>query len=123
GLVGQANLLFIGLLGPQAFPADIIPLTLVCCLLPAAIFSLVMFDYGHSGNMLLAESGCSAWLLRMPIHSWKIAVVPIVLRTLWISILWLTMAISLQLFPPNDSLPRLAPCLCLSAASIWLLVI
>ena len=55
----------------------------------AAICSLVLFDYGTMRDLMAEESGCHPWVLRMPIKSWKIAMVPVVLKTLWIAVVWL----------------------------------
>ena len=61
---------------------------LIILLLPVAAFSLGLFDLGNSQDLMGGESGYSHWLLRMPIANWKLATVPIVLRTLWIGLGW-----------------------------------
>ena len=43
--------------------------TLFLTLMPAALSSVVLFDYSAEGNMNLPESGCSHWILRMPVKS------------------------------------------------------
>ena len=92
-------------------------------LLPAAIASIALFDYGHDGDMNLPGSGCSPWLLRLPIASWKIAIIPVILKTTWISILWLLFAYSVSRLDAKSPIPKLGPCLAFSASSIWILVV
>ena len=65
--------------------------------LPAAFFALALFDYGGLSALESGQSGCSHWILRMPIHSWKIALVPIVLKTLWIVGLWFAFLLTIRL--------------------------
>ena len=95
-------------------------LALFVSLLPAGIAAMVLFDYGQQHDLMSPRSGCIDWLLLSPLASWKIAAVPIVLKTIWISGVWLLFALTA---PTNDVLPRFTPCLCFSGAMIWLLAI
>lgn len=121
--LGQLNLFAWGVFNPALLQPTILPLTLVCVMFPTVLLSIVVFDYGGSGNLVAAGSGCSHWVLRMPIHSWKIAVVPILLRSAWVSGLWMMLALNLWVMEPHRPLPWLGPCAALSAASVFLLVV
>lgn len=102
---------------------DISIFALAISLLPAAIASIVLFDYGHDGDMATPDSGCSPWLLRMPIADWKIAVVPVLLKTAWISALWLLFVHAVDRLGVDEPIPRIAPCFAFSASAISILVI
>ncbi len=94
---------------------------------PAGFAAFILFDFARGGDLVSPASGCSHWLLRMPIPSWKIAIVPVLLKTAWISMVWLLGALVCALASTISNhevqLPLVAPCLALSAAAIWLLVI
>jgi hypothetical protein len=81
-----------------------------------------MFDYSDERNLNLPETGCSHWLLRMPIQSWKIALVPVVLKTLWVTTLWVAFVLTLRLLA-DERPPLFAPSLVFSAITIWILTI
>ncbi|MEZ6086689.1 MAG: hypothetical protein R3C05_01385 [Pirellulaceae bacterium] len=96
---------------------------MMLCFGPAALFGLWMFDYGHNGNFVLPESGCCHWLLRSPVPGWKIAIVPIVLRSLWYIAWWVSLAMFFRAFAPFPPVPLLLPGISLAAGSIALLVV
>ncbi len=103
--------------GKAAIPA------LLLSLLPAAMGGLGLFDCGHDKDLMSPESGCSDWLLRMPIASWKIAIVPVVLKTIWISGIWILFVVTASHLGMDEVVPWLAPSLCFSAGLIWVLFI
>lgn len=83
-----------------------------------------LFHFGNQIDMRRSESGCSTWLLRMPVDSWKIALVPIALKTVWVAVcLSICIGIYNRLADLNVSLPYLAPVTAVSAASVWLMVL
>ncbi len=92
-------------------------------LFPSAIAVIGLFDYGDNGDMSLPESGCSHWLLRMPIASWKIALVPVILKTLWITCLWALFVFTARRLGIRELIPLVAPSICFSAIAIWVLII
>ena len=51
------------------------------CLLPSGVSAIALFDYGLDHDLSQADTGCSDWLLRQPIRSWKIATIPIFFKT------------------------------------------
>ncbi len=63
----------------------------------SAVLSIGLFNYGGMSDLVAGESGCNHWVLRMPILSWKIAIVPTVLRTLWLALLAIVLMIVLRL--------------------------
>lgn len=101
--------------------AAIVPLFFV--LMPAAIASIVLFDYRNNGDMGLPESGCSHWLLRTPVAAWKIAIVPVFLRTIWVCILWGLFLLAAKREGFAGELPLITPPIALAAAATWVLVI
>ena len=102
---------------------DLSIIALAFSLLPAAIASIVLFNYGYDSDMASPDSGCSPWLLRMPIAHWKIAMVPVALKTAWISGIWLLFVYATQSFGVKETIPALAPCFAFSATAISVLVI
>lgn len=50
------------------------------------IFSVVLFEFGGNTNMLDSRSNYDPFLLRMPIATWKLATIPVLLVTAWIAI-------------------------------------
>lgn len=46
-----------------------------------------LFDFSESADISSAATGYMNWLLRMPIKSWKLAAVPIALKTLWVLVI------------------------------------
>lgn len=91
-------------------------------LMPAGIASIVLFDYGLDQDLILPESGCSHWILRMPIRAWKIAMVPVVLKSFWISGLWVLLVLFARAIGA-PAIPVFTPCVVFSAISIWIMVI
>ncbi len=88
-------------------------------LLPAAFAGALAFDFSHGSDMNSIESGCSHWLLRAPLATWKIALVPAVLKTVWISAIWLIVGLVMRI-GGVVSIPTFAPCFMLSAGVISL---
>lgn len=86
-------------------------------LLPTAFAGALAFDFSHGSDMDSIESGCSHWLLRAPLASWKIALVPAVLKTIWLTAIWLILGLVLRL-GSSVSIPILAPCFMFSAGVI-----
>jgi hypothetical protein len=103
--------------------ADLSIIALAFSLLPAAIASIALFNYGYDSDMASPDSGCSPWLLRMPIARWKIALVPIALKTAWISCIWMLFVYATQRLGVKETIPAVAPCFAFSAAAISILVI
>ncbi|WP_417734285.1 hypothetical protein [Rosistilla oblonga] len=121
--VGQIIVWGTALLHPQWLQHNVLPMTMVCSLLPAALFSFVVFDYGFQTDLNFTASSCNHWLLRMPVAAWKIAIVPVVLRTLWVAALWTLVQQGEAWTQGRTGWPWLAPCLSLSAGTIWVMVL
>ncbi|QDT03132.1 hypothetical protein K227x_15130 [Rubripirellula lacrimiformis] len=90
--------------------------------LPAGIASLVLFDFSSGNSVNLPESNCSHFVLRMPIRSWKIAVVPLLLKTAWISMVWCLGSGLVRHFV-GATPPIVIPCFAFSAVAMWLMAI
>lgn len=69
-------------------------------LMPGMLAGAILFGFTHGNDLLGVESGCIHWLLRAPVQSWKIAIVPVVLKTLWISAFWGLFALAIS--PSSD---------------------
>ncbi len=108
--------------GPVEIRRAYVALLVFWGLLPAAFASLVLFDFSSGGNLGLPESNCSAWILRTPIASWKIAIVPIALKTMWISILWICFAWLLN-HSLEGPVPYVVPCFAIASSVMWLMAI
>lgn len=94
----------------------------------SALLSIALFDYGGFANLAEGESGCNRWVLGMPIKSWKIAIVPIALRTFWIAGLCVIALLVFKITGILNSNPNPAPhslrslllgCICVAALSTW----
>jgi hypothetical protein len=113
----------------NAYQADGTPAVVpsLSVLWPAGLTVFVLFNFTPGVHLVGPASDCSHWLLRMPIASWKIAVVPVFLKTAWISIIWLlavlVVAWASSVSKHDVHLPLVTPCLLFSAAAIWLMVI
>jgi len=89
---------------------------LTVCFLPAilwGVFALGVTDWNY---LETAKSGYDHFLLRMPISNWRLALIPIAVRTAWISVVWL--AFSAVLIHLGFRMWLAAPILSLSAASV-----
>ncbi|MFK8114134.1 MAG: hypothetical protein AB8B91_18170 [Rubripirellula sp.] len=91
-------------------------------LMATGFASLVLFDYSNEGNLSDIESGCNHWVLRMPIAPWKIAVVPIAMKTLWIIGCWTVCLGIMHHAEVQDRIPLIAPPVFFSGLCTWILV-
>ena len=57
-------------------------------IIPAALGAMGMFEVRHTENLMTGESGYSHWMLRMPITTWKLAAAPLLMRFVWIAMLY-----------------------------------
>lgn len=90
-------------------------------LLPSGVAAIALFDYGLDQDLSQSETGCSHWLLRQPIHSWKIALVPVALKMTWVSTIWMTFALIMRTHGLPE-IPILQPCISFSAVLVWIMV-
>ncbi|TWU59282.1 hypothetical protein Poly51_20690 [Rubripirellula tenax] len=95
---------------------------MVWSFLPAGFATFVLFDFSSGKSVGLIDSNCDRFILRSPIQSWKIAMVPLVLKTLWISILWLIFVTFIR-YATAEPVPRLIPCFAFSAVAIWAMAV
>ncbi|TWU55709.1 hypothetical protein [Rubripirellula reticaptiva] len=91
---------------------------MVWSFLPAGFASFVLFDFSSGNSIGSAESNCDRWILRSPIRSWKIAIVPLALKTAWIGALWLIFSTFLR-YATSEPIPRVIPCIAFSSIAIW----
>ncbi len=92
----------------------------------AGLAALRLFHFGNRADMRNAESDCNDWLLRMPVDSWKIAIVPIVVKTSWIALfwsIWIYVLSDLMSTDLRQPIPYIGPIVAVSAASIWIMML
>ncbi len=83
-----------------------------CFLLPLGLFSMSPKD-----NMLNEVSGYDAWLLRLPIPSWKLAIIPALLVTAWLTVLWLMIAVPARIWG-DVPMPIISQVMAMSSGAI-----
>jgi hypothetical protein len=66
--------------------------------LPLLGVTFGLFDFSDRGDISSNATGYQPWLLRTPIKSWKLAAVPIVLKTLWTLIVCGAAALTCRFF-------------------------
>ncbi len=104
--------------GDQRFAMTALFFTMI----PATVWTFGLFAFGTDRDMLLCESGFIHWLLRLPIADWKLAIVPVALKTIWISSLWIVFALTVQ--SVCEARPwLLGPAIGFSTVGIWLMVL
>ena len=55
-----------------------------CFSIPLYFLSVVMFELSDAKDIESNQTGFSHWLLRTPIAGWKLAAVPLTLKTIWV---------------------------------------
>lgn len=90
--------------------------------IPAGFVTLLLFDFSSGETLGSVESNFSDWILRSPIRTWKIALVPILMKTAWICCLWIAFKTLVGWYEPNR-LPIIIPCLTMSSLAIWITAI
>ncbi len=85
---------------------------------PLFIWSLAMFELGNSTTTTEIQSGYSHWLLRMPIADWKLAYVPLAMRMIWLTMIYLFSLILIG-WMTNIWLPVTTGLIGLWAAGAW----
>ena len=111
---------------PDSISFNLIPLFLLLTFGPGLMAGMLLFDYGMTTSVTAGASSCNPWVLRMPILAHKIALVPVVLRTVWVFGLWLvlitTICVSLNLkFDIQVAGYSVAAGIALAASVVWIL--
>ena len=119
--IGLAIAALLWLRAADRTDVEVAGLVLRVVLLPIGLAGAILFDYAQGGDLISPASGCHHWLLRQPVKSWKIAIVPVVLKTFWISASWLLFAASLRAM--GVPVPLITPCFYFSGAAFWLMVV
>lgn len=88
----------------------------------AGFAGVTLFDFTQRGDLISPQSGCNHWLLRAPVAAWKIALTPVVLKTIWFAMMWGVIA---AIITSNniESVPIFGPMLCFSGGAIGLMAI
>ncbi len=86
-------------------------------ILASLLGSVAWFSFSRTSSMFDTAGGYDTWLLRMPIANWKLAMIPVGMITLWISMIWIMIALVIRLFD-GPSLPIISQALGMSASAI-----
>ena len=87
-------------------------------ILPAAFATFVLFDFSSDMSLDRSESNFNSWVLRSPIRTWKISLVPIVLKTCWV-IFWWFIFTDLVARLEDERLPIWFPMVTMASIAIW----
>ena len=110
---------------PAASLRDVVVFsTMLLTIVPTLVASLGLFNFQiNEENLESPRSCCSHWLLRMPIRNWKIAIIPVVMKTVWIGICWSLMIIPIAALSDQGDIPWLEPFISYSAIAIGFLAV
>ena len=110
---------------PAASLRDIVVFsTMLLTIVPTLVASLGLFNFQiNEENLESPRSCCNHWLLRMPIRNWKIAIIPVVMKTIWIGICWSLMIIPIGALAGHGGVPWLEPWISYSAIAIAFLAV
>jgi hypothetical protein len=86
-------------------------------ILASLLGSVCWFSFSRTSAMFDTTGGYDSWLIRMPIPSWKLAMIPVGMITLWNSTIWITIALIVRLFG-GPSLPTVSQALGISTSAI-----
>ena len=89
---------------------------------PAVLWGFLLLDICERRDLNSPASGYDHWLMKLPIKSWKLAAVPIVLKTLWLSGIVLLLIGTASLVASNSISPFL-PCIGASTAGVGIFVL
>lgn len=88
-------------------------------LLTGLLSSIALFGFSSKSGLLDATSGYDAWLLRMPVENWKLALIPAGLTTVWISMISTIPLVIILIFQgPDAVLAIVSQSLGMSASAI-----
>ncbi|TWT95444.1 hypothetical protein Pla100_30850 [Neorhodopirellula pilleata] len=87
--------------------------------LPAAIWSLLVFDTDLQNSVEGIETGYDPWLLRMPIATWKLAIIPASMRAAMVGGTWVLYAVVLS-YILDTEMPKTIPAIVFATAAVWL---
>ena len=85
--------------------------------LPAYLWGMFMLDFSQQAEFGTQKAGFNHFLLRMPIADWKLALIPIVAKTLWAFLLWTPVYLIFRAEEPH--LQYFAPAICQAAVGVW----
>jgi hypothetical protein len=89
---------------------------------PAMLWSLAMFEFGNVDTACAGQSGYSHWLMRLPLSNRTLAVVPLLLRFIWITFFFSTFYLASGLLG-GVWLPFWSGLLVFMAGGVWTSII
>ncbi|GAA5508751.1 hypothetical protein [Novipirellula caenicola] len=98
GIIGIAEVLLFAISRQQARFDSFASVILCVAFLPAMSWGIFALDVSPFGKLDSCESGYSHWLLRMPIANWKLALIPIAMKTAWVFAVWFVVSKTLVWF-------------------------
>lgn len=87
--------------------------------IPALVWAFVAFEVDTKVDLLSGESCYSHWLLRLPLASWQLSLVPNALRVLLIGGMWI-FAATIAHYYYGRELPLVIPAIAFSSVAIWI---
>ena len=85
---------------------------------PLFVWSLAMFEFGHTERLMAGESGYSHWLMRMPIANHQLAAVPLLMRFVWLGFIYYAIYLTTGLLS-GIWLPAISGIAILLAGGAW----
>lgn len=87
--------------------------------IPALVWAFAAFEVDTKVDILSGESCYSHWLLRLPLASWQLSLVPNVLRVLMIGGMWIFAATIFHYYS-GRKLPLAIPAMAFSSVAVWI---
>ena len=106
--------------GSEATEFALMALTLA--IFPAGVWSILLFQNESDRELLASESGYTHWLLRMPIAAWKLALIPVTLKSIWVSAVWVVAGLTIN-HVAQEPIPLFGPAAVFATIGVWLMVL
>lgn len=90
---------------------------------PITVWVLISFEIDNKADFMSGESCYGAWMLRLPIETWKLALVPNLIRVTLITLLWCSFAAAANVILGVSKLAYVVPSLTFSALAVWIATI
>ena len=89
---------------------------------PGILWGFLLLDIGERRDLNSSASGYDHWLIKLPIKSWKLAAVPITLKTLWLSGI-IALLIGPTSLLASEPISPFLPCIGASTAGVGIFVL
>lgn len=98
GLAALGELIALAsILLPQGIVSQTTVMTVLgLCVAPSLLYALMLFDFSKSTVLDQSSGSYDPWLLRLPMATWKLALIPAGLLTIWITFFWAIVVVSFR---------------------------